>query len=442
MKFNPDANYKAFKEEIAKLDALRSGAKAVRTKEFLPQLEREESNSYETRKKQTILTNYTEKTVNAVKGLIFRKPLTFENLKLDDKNIDSEGQTLNRFAQDVAESGFWNGHACIMVDAPSADNITTLEEERQAGIKPYFTLVERKNVISSKTKYINGKVTLVEVVIKEESGIEDVEQYRVLKIGSGEIWHVKEGNEILMKIWDSGLKYIPLTTFYTRRKAEMVSKPMFTGIADLNIRHLQEDSMSWRIKAYAGNPILKIWGQTDQMKKDEGVTISVNSAMTFSSKEEGDAEWLVYKGEELGLFERSMANIEQKIAMLGLSMLSSKEATKELTATEKSIDSAQEQADLSSIAQNLEDTLNEADKMWCDMAGETHIEDSIGVNREFVKELLTPAEVTELRKQYASGLLDKATFWQLMEQGGWFKNVDIKALKANVVDGEPDFATT
>lgn len=446
MKFQPDANYTKHEKEIAKLDALRSGAEAVKTKAYLPQLEREEGDSYKTRQEQTILTNYTEKTVNAAKGLIFRKPLAHENTKLDVKNVDSEGQTLNRFGQDVLESGLWHGHACIMVDAPSAENITTLEEERQAGLLPYFSIVERKNILSFKTKFINGKVTLIEIVIKEITQVdgEDVNQYRVLKIGSGEIWREIKGETVLVTIWESKLDYIPITTFYTRRRGILLSKPMFTGIADLNIRHLQEDSMSWRIKAYAGNPILKIWGMLDSEKESgegEEVTMSVNSAFRFSHKEEGDAQWLVYEGKELALFERSMANIEQKIAMLGLSMLSSKDESKELTATEKNIDSEQENADLLTIAQNLEDALNEAERIYCDMAGETKSEDdNISVNRDFVKELLTPAEVKELREQYTSGLLDKASFWQLMNEGGWFKNIDLEKLKANVTDGNPEFA--
>lgn len=442
MKFTPDANYNNFEKEIAKLEALRNGVDSLRKEDYLPKLEREDEDSYKTRKKQTILTNYTEKTVNAAKGLLFRKPLTHENTRLDVKNVDSEGQTLNRFAQDLAESGLWYGHACIMVDAPSAENISTLQEERDAGLQPYFTLVERKNILSSKTQFINGKVTLIEIVIRESTQIEgtDVVQYRVLKIGSGEIWQEIKGEAVLVKMWESGLSYIPVTTFYTRRIGTMLSKPIYSGIADLNIRHFQEDSMSWRIKAYAGNPILKIWGQTDGQKEGEGITMSVNSAMVFASKEEGDAQWLVYKGEELGLFERSMANIEQKIAMLGLSMLSSKNETKQLTAKEKTIDNTQENADLSSIAQNLEDALNAAERIHCDMAGKDKKEEStIGVNREFVKELLVPAEVTELRNQYSSGLLDKESFWTLMNNGGWFKNLDMEALKANVADGGPEF---
>lgn len=444
MQFEPDDNYKKSEKFIKKMDALRQGVDALRNQTYLPILEREETSSYNTRVSQTILTNYTEKTVNAAKGMIFRKPLAYENLKINDTDVDTEGQTLNRFAQDVTESGLWYGHSIIMVDSPSMEGINTLADEKAAGIVPYMTLVERKNVISYDYTYINGKAVLTEIVIEEAATGDNERQVRKLFIGGGEIWSKKKDEEdfTMDKEWKNTLPYIPVATFYTRRTGFMQSKPMFDNVADLNIRHFSEDSMSWRIKAYAGNPILKIWGQTQDMEDGQGITMSVNSAMLFNDKESGDAAWLVYEGKELELFERSMSNIEQKIAMLGLSMLSSKQETKELTATEKNIDSAQENSDLASIAMNLEDALNDAYAMVLDMSGKTKGDESISVNKEFVKEMLTSLEVAELRTQYLSGLIDKEYFWTLMEEGGWFKSLNRELLRANITDGEPTFATS
>lgn len=439
MQFKPDDTYLKYQAVIAKMKALRDGVTALRNKTYLPIREREEPTSYDNRSKQTILTNYTEKTVNASKGMLFRKPLAYGDLKLNDTNVDTEGQSLNRFAQDVAESGLWFGHSCIMVDAPSREGVTTLADEKAAGLEPYFVMVERDDIISFDYTYINGKAVLTEIIIKEKPEDPKNERYRVLNIGGGAIYEGKGEEFTVINEWTNTLSYIPITTFYTRKKAPLESKPMFENIADLNIRHFNLDSKKWMMTEYMV-PQLKIWGRTVEDDETGGNTQAVNSAWEFQDKESGDVEWLTYNGKEIEIIEKQMTSEEQRMATIGLSMLSSKDSSKEQTATERSIDSAQENSDMASIAQNLEDALSIAYEMWCDMAGTQKGDETISVNREFISELLSPEEMKELREEYSAGLLDKETFWQLMESGGRFKGVDIKLLKARVEAQGPDFA--
>jgi hypothetical protein len=405
-------------------------------------MEREEDSSYNKRSSNTILTNFTEKTVSAASGMVFRKPLSYENLKLNDEDVDGEGQTLNRFAQDVLASGLWFGHSCIIVDAPKRDGIRTLADEKAAGVQPFFVLAERKNIIDWEYQYANGKAVLQRIVIEERPEDGAKRQVRVMYIGGGEIWRQLDGAEelTLADEWSNDLGYIPVSMFYTRRIAPLESKPMFDNVADLNLRHFNLDSKIWMMTEYMV-PMLKMWGlTTEQEETGGGQTMAVNRALQWGDKESGDAEWMVYEGKEIETIERLMASAEQRMALMGLSMLSSKDEAKELTATEKRIDSAQETADLASIASNLQGTLNEAYRMWCDMAGLKSGEEEISVNTEFVAELLSVEEMRELREQYASGLLDKETFWDLMERGGRFKGVNIELLKARVEAEGPGFA--
>ena len=434
MKFEPDSSYTKYQKKIAKLKALRDGVDALRNKTYLPQMAREENDSYSVRASQTILTNYTDKTATAAKGMIFRKPLSYDGLKLNDSDVDSEGQTLNRFAQDVAESGLWYGHSVIMVDAPSKEGVRTEADRKAAGLQPYFSLVERDSIISREYTYINGKAVLTEIVIAEEG-----DKIRRLFIGGGEMWVEMEdsGEYMLEKQWSNTLPYIPIATFYTRRTGVLESKPMFDNIADLNIRHLNLDSKMWMMTEHMV-PQLVIYGQTVEMEEGRGNTQAVNTSFNFSDKESGGVEWLVYQGKEIEIIERQMGNIEQQIALMGLSMLSSKTESREMTASEKNIDTAQETADLASIAQNLEDALNEAYAIWCEMAGLTPGDETIGVNREFMSDLLSAEEMRELREQYAAGLMSKEYFWDCMERGGRFKSLDRDKMKAEL-EAEPPF---
>jgi hypothetical protein len=442
MQFQPNETYIKWADTIEKLSAIKAGPTALRNRTYLPQMEREENDSYAKRSRHTILTNFTEKTVSAASGMVFRKPLSYENLKLDDNDVDGEGQTLNRFANDVLTSGLWFGHSCIIVDAPKRDGIRTLADERAAGLQPFFVLAERKNIIDWEYEYVNGKAILQRIVIEEKPEGEAKRQVRVMYIGGGEIWRQfgDEGELVIDDEWTNDLGYIPIATFYTRREAPLESKPMFDNVADLNIRHFNLDSKIWMMTEYMV-PMLKMWGQTNEQEETGGgQTMAVNRALQWGDKESGDAEWMVYEGKEIETIERLMASAEQRMALMGLSMLSSKDESKELTATEKTIDSAQETSDLASIASNLQGTLNEAYQMWCDMAGLSAGEEEISVNTEFVAELLSVEEMRELREQYNSGLLDKETFWMLMERGGRFKGVDLDMLKARVEAEEPGFA--
>lgn len=431
--FKPNETYLKYVKRLDKMSALRDGVEQLRNRTYLPQLEKEDDPSYDNRVNAVVLTNFTQRTISATLGVMFRKPLKLDkSFKTKGDSITPEGESIQYFIKTFTESALWFGHAFLLVDAPniqSDDVIRTRADELREGIQPYFTLIERPQLLDFEFKRVRGKNILTKAVIEEVVAGDSF--YRELYIGGGKLYD--EGGEQLSE-WSNNLDYIPLFPFYTRKTGFYESVPMFENIADLTIRHFQYDSMLWRIHAYAGNPVLKIYGSLINEDDDEGIKMAVNSAFTFINKEEGDAQWLVYEGKEAQLFERSMNDIESRIAMLGMSLLSVKKSSKEMTATEKSIDSYQEQGDILSIAQNLEDVVNKALEAWLTMAGEKIPKDVkfVELNKDFVRYQIDSQELMQLQSMYASRLLSKDAIWTILEKGGMLDGIDLDIMRSQI----------
>jgi len=416
----------------------------------LDQLPAEEKKSYDARLKNSVFMNLSQKTIEAASAFVFKKPVSCKDgIKMDKDNVDAMGSTLSDFAKDVFESGLWFGHSFILVDAPKRpDGVRTLLDERELGIKPYFVLINRDEVINWKYRYVNGKVQVYRVVLKEivneddgDFGTKQVEQYRVLEIGGGylmrkdagkETFYIVEGSE-----WGNSLSYIPLIPFYAKKTGVYESQPPFKSIYDLNWRLYNYDSWQWRNFAYAGNPILKIWGQTEDEKDGAQQVMAVNRAFRFSSKEDGDAGWLEFGGKNIEKLAEEIEKIKRDISTMGVSMLTSKHDKTTQTATERAIDAAQEEGSVASMAVSLEHALNAAYQVYLDMVsgGEASGEE-IAVNREFITQLLESQDVQQLVALHINGVISKDKLIDELVRGDYLKEYD-KDEDALKIDDEP-----
>lgn len=424
-----DKIYKSRIENWAKMDAFKEGLDAV--KPYLMKWERESNEGFKARQKSATLFNVVNKTVQTSNGLIFRKEISYTDLnpvfeqRIED--IDNRDANLNEFAKDVSQSALWKGLSYILVDMPYTEVIPeTRQQQNDLGLIPYFTKIEADQVINRR---IDGdqltQMTIKEVVTEYtgEFGEDEITQYRVLYIGGGKIYR----GDTVFREWTTGLDYIPIVPVYSNKKGYFDGASKFIEIANLNLKHFNLQSQLDKTLFIASNPIAKIWGNIADDAKE--MTVGVDKALTWSSKDDGDFQWEEFKGTTVDKLQDELERTEQRMATLGLSMLVKQQ--KDITATEKIIDSAGENSDLSSIADSVEWALNTAYAYFCDMM-KTPLMGEITVNDDFTGVGLSPDQAKVYLEMYNSGVLDLERLWDELQRKEFIADFDREEVKANI----------
>lgn len=430
-------NSPSFKDKIyttringyLKMSDFRVGIDKVKGR--LTKWERESALGYKARQEVATLFNVTKKTVKTCNGLLFRKEVNYTDLnplfeaKIED--IDNNDAELNEFAIDVSESALWNGISFILVDVPqSASNPETLQQQLDMGLIPYFTKIEASQIVNR--RIINNK--LVQITIKEtvteyegDFGEKEIEQYRVLKIGGGKIYR---GDTVYLE-WENGLSYIPIVPVYTNKQGYLDGSPKFIDIADLNLKHFNFQSQLDKTLFIASNPIPKVWGQRSN-EQDE-MAIGVDKALTWNHKDDGDFQWEEFKGTSVDKLQSEIDRIEKRMAIIGLSMMTQND--KQMTATERIIDSTSENSDLSAIASSIEWSLNTAYGYWCDFMGVEQTGE-ITVNKDFTGIALTPEQAKVYLELFMSGVLTLEQLWDELQKQEFIGDFDRDLVKAEL----------
>lgn len=424
-----DKIYKQRIENWSKMEAFKEGLDAV--KPYLMKWERESTDGFKARQKSATLFNVVNKTVQTSNGLIFRKEISYSDLnpvfeqRIED--IDNRDADLNEFAKEVCESSLWKGVSYILVDMPFTEIIPeTLQQQNELGLIPYFTKIEADQVVNRR---ISGdqltQMTIKEVLTEYEGafGEVQVEQYRVLFIGGGKIYR----DDKVVREWTTGLNYIPIVPVYSNKKGYFDGASKFVEIANLNLKHFNLQSQLDKTLFIASNPIPKIWGSIGDETNE--MTVGVDKALTWAHKDDGDFAWEEFKGTSVDKLQDELEKTEQRMATLGLSMLVKQQ--KDITATEKVIDSAGENSDLSSIADSVEWALNTAYAYFCDMM-KTPLMGEIKVNDDFTGVGLSSEQAKVYLEMYNAGVLDIERLWDELQRQEFIAEFDRDEVKANI----------
>lgn len=425
-----DAIYRTRIADLVLMEAFRQGKKKVAN--YLEKWEMETDKGFLARRKVCTLFNQTRKTIKTANGMIFRKDVTISEdinkkflKKVDD--IDDQDTHLNDFAKDLGDASINDGIAYILIDVPKNETgkqITTFQQQLDAGLIPYFVKVKNSQVINR--RIVNNK--LMQITIQENVtefdgsfGEKEVTQEKVLYPGGGKIY-VK--NEVKYE-WTNSLTYIPIVPVYTNRVGYLDASPLFLDLAELNIKHFNYQSQLDKTLFVASNPVPLFWG--DVPKKDGKVVIGVDHALHWENKEEGGFEWAEFEGKSVDKLQEEIKNIEARMLSIGLSVL----IDKEQTATEAGISNAKETSDLASISSGLSKALTKAYSIWCDMMKQTPT-GSITVNKDFKGVALTAQEAKMYLDMYNAGTITLTQFWDEMEAREYLNPFDREEAKAEL----------
>lgn len=414
------------------MDHVCAGTLAIRSqgRVYLPMEPAEDVREYEQRLRRALFFNATERTLNALVGMVFRK-----EPKLSDdvpppivglwENIDNTGTHGAVFAKEAFASAMKYGHGLIYVDMPPPLGPgATLADERLANRRPYWVFYEADQIVNWRYESINGQSVLTLLVLEEEStepdglyGEEEVCRYRVLRPGSWQLYREIEsiGGKVEYVLEAEGvtpLSVIPVAPIYARRTGNLTSKPFLLDLAMLNLTHYQKYSDYSTYLHIASRPVLWFRGR-NQAKPLEPI-----GPYTFFDvdQDNGHVDFAETTGAALSAARTDLEDLKTQMAILGLSLLAGP-SPQPTTATEQLISKVQSDSDLATAARSLKDALEQCLLLTAVYLG---LPEGGSIELESMADglFLQPADLQAYSAMVANGQLSLETMWAVLERAG------------------------
>ncbi len=390
---------------LAKVSALMGGTEAMREagQSLLPKYDAESDQNYNYRLNRAVLLNVFKRAVETMAGKPFSKPVQVKEFPsaleflIDD--ADNNGNNLNTFARNTFKSGLVDGLTHVLVEYPdvASEGPKSLEDERKLSARPYFCHIPHCSIIAAYAEVVNGVERLTHVRILEEETIRDgfeeysVTRVRVLEPGHWELWEKEKKKWSKVKEGETTINYIPLLTFYADRESFMVARPPLTDLADLNIAHWQSSSDQRNILTLTRFPILAGSGLNEE---ESNIKIGPNKLLTSQSKD-GKFYYVEHTGAAIAAGRTDLQDLKEEMAVMSVQLL---QRSGNITATEKSIDTAQSTSTLQDIALRFGDFLERCLYVAGEWAGlkEDQITGSVSLNTDFNLSDVNQTDLTKL----------------------------------------------
>jgi hypothetical protein len=408
-------------------EALKGGTEAMREAgtEFLPQEEGESEVKYQIRlQRSTLYEGYT-KTIGRLAGEVFKEDIDISENTPEDhqewfKNVDLEGNGLNTFMKQIFQGAIHEGVQHILVDYPQVTG-KTVADHKAAGAQPYLVKIRPDQIIGWRFGGKGEGRTLTQLRIKEtaelpdgEYGVKEVERIRVLTPGAWEVFERAKGGKG-EAIWvtardedgnemkgSTTLDVIPLVTIMLGEKmSDMTARPPLLPLAHLNRSHWESSSDQRNILHYAR--LVTFFGKLLEEPEDgSSITVGANRLIT-SDDPNGDFKVVEHSGAAIEAGRQDLEDLKTDMAMYGLTFLIPKKG--QITATEKNIDSSENNSELHSWGRLLDAMLAKCYELMCKYVSS----EPVGVlksNNEF-KDIFSTTDADILLKAFQLGLLSR-----------------------------------
>jgi hypothetical protein len=373
----PSRQYQEREPDWKLIETLLGGTRAMRkaAKTYLPQEPAEDNAAYQSRLARSVLFNAFKSTLVSMAGKPFKKTVTLKDPglpQLDDYSydVDLRGNNLTVFAHKCFKSLLAYGSTHIFIDYPVIPEGSTLEMARSLGARPYFIHLDATRIIGCRVVYEGGQPVLNMVRIRETYTVEspdgndiDYPQVRVLYPGRFEIWRqeTKRKKWVIVDEGETSLGVIPLVTITVDDDdADFITaEPPLLPLAELNVEHWQSSSDQRHILHVARVPILFASG----FHGTQELVIGANS-LVKATDPAAQLRFVEHGGAAIGAGKDDIKAIEDRMAIMGLQMLTPKEGS-DMTATQSANDAQNSDSHLALMCQRLQDGLSNAFGFMC-----------------------------------------------------------------------------
>jgi len=400
--------------------ALMGGTPAMRkaAEKYLPREPKESDAAYRARLSRSVLTNIFAQTVSSLVGRVFSKPISFgddmpKRYTALAENIDGHGNSLNVFARHFLASALANGLAHVYVHFPRLPKGATQADAREIGARPMFRLVQHDSVLGFRTETINGVETLTQLRLLEEIdqpsgefGENTVQHIRVIERGGWRVFEKQDKSWAEIEQGEFSTPGINLVTLYAGNKTGCLEcEPFLSDLAYLNLAHWQSNSDQRNILRFARVPLMLASGFAEE-DLDDQFEIGP-SRLIVSSSADAKIEFVEHSGRAIEAGRQDLLDLEERMASFGVSMLTKRPGNQ--TATGRAIDSAESTSVLATVAQALEDALEQAFVLASKFMFPAEPSGSLTVFKEFSISDRATAEIDQLVKLRTSGNISRET---------------------------------
>ena len=394
------------------IEDLVDGSSKIRGKSriYLKQEPREEDESYDVRLSRSVCPPYYLRIERMLAGMLTRKPVRLSDVPdlIEEQlfDIDLEGNNLTNFVYNISRLCIRYGHIGVLVDAP-AD-----------GGRPYWIPYTPRDIIGWRTQIQNGKRVLTQLRLKERVvkpkglyGEEIIEQIRLLEPNSFKLF--QRNNDGDFKQVEEGvtsLDFIPFSVAYSNKVGIFESRPPLEDIAELNVKSYQIQSDYDNQLHISAVPMLAFYGFPAAA---EEVSAGPNEALSLP--EGSKAEYIEPNGNSFNAQSERIKQIEYQINELGLAAILGQKMSAE-TAQSLRIQRSQGDSTMMVLSQQIQDLVDNCLKFHAAFLKQS-VAGTCFVNRDFVDTSLEPAQVENLRKLYADGVIDQEELLKKLVEG-------------------------
>lgn len=430
-----------------KLEALKGGTPAMRkaNKAYLPPQPKEDAEDYAYRLATSTLFPAFMRTSGVMAGKPFSKELTLNKVPsaveqlLSD--VDGQGRSLHAFASDVfADCGIEFGFGGILVDfTKTEEDVKTVADEKRAGLRPYWVHIKKDQILGYKAENRDGTMVLTQLRLSEvkeepdgEYGTTFVDMVRVLYPDRWELWRAAADgkNWVLDSDGKMSIGVIPFVPLYGVRLGFMEGVSPLLDLADLNIKHWQQQSDQDDSTRFARKRMVAFTGITSA---DE-MTVASNYAIQLPPN--ADVKVVQGSAESVTVGRTELTALEQQMIQTGAELLVALPGQR--TATEASNDAEANKSMLQSIVENFEDALDAALQLTADWLGAGE-GGTVSLFKDFAAATLTDASAQIVLSMNMNGLITKQTaLLEMQRRGILTPDLDVKTEVGLAEDDAPD----
>lgn len=417
---------------------LAAGQEAVhaRGEAYLPRLEGQSDADYAAYKARALFYNATQRTIDGMSGLIFRKaprlelPPAVAHLTQD---IDMGGTALTAFAEQLVEELLTVGRVGVLVDHPPAHpGLVTAAQAVEANQRPFLRAYRAEDIIDWREGQRRNAAVLTQVRLREAISLAapgdefrslNAEQIRVLDLDDEGFYRQRVfrrldgawrqfGPDIQPRLDGRPMTRIPFVFFGPKGNRTVAAKPPLLDLVNVNLSHYRTTADFEHGAHFTGLPTAVITGH--RLEEGEGLAIGAGEAWVLPSPD-AKAYFLEFSGQGLGALSESLNRKEGQMAAIGARMLAPEKRQTE-TAESLAIRRGGENSVLAALAQGVSQGMTRALTLlaaWAGAPGKV----SFALNRDYLPIAMTAQELKAHVAAWQAGALSEQSLFEALQQG-------------------------
>lgn len=400
---------------------------------YLPMLDGQAITGYEAMKLRTSYFNATGRTIDALVGMVFRKPMQKEHNGLDDilNDLDLNDTNIDSFSQTILRESLTVGRIAALVEYPQVKQTVLTQAEQVAyNLRPYATLYKSESIINWRKERINNVMQYTMIVLSEcdydrsdPYSPKEIPQLRELLLENGiyvqRIWQkpskmkdwVQIGGDIIPQLNGAPLFYIPLFAFGCDENELTINIAPILPLADLNLAHYRVTADYEHGCHLSGLPTMLVAG----VMLGDNEKIHVGSSIAITSPDpQAHGEYIEVNG-NFGALENNLERKQKQMAILGARILEAQINTAQAADTLKQRTNG-ENSVLAAMANLVSAQLSKMLSFMALWAGNQQLV-AVKLSTDFNPQGMTAQELTALVAAYQGGAISEQVLFDNLKAG-------------------------